>query len=89
MVFMFENLLAYSKSMKFVEEYRDPELARKLVERIITLSGIRYSPPVLPLAPVAVVCWLMEKAFTLAGQQPPFSTRSIKFFTENSSFTTT
>jgi nucleoside-diphosphate-sugar epimerase len=62
---------------------------RELVERIITLSGIRYSPPVLPLGPVAVVCWLMEKAFALTGQQPPFSTRSIKFFTENSSFTTT
>lgn len=59
---------------------------RELVEKIIAVSGIRYRPPTLPLGPVALVCRLMEKAFTLAGQQPPFSSRSIKFFTENSSF---
>ena len=59
---------------------------RELVERIIEVSGIRYSPPTLPLAPVTIICRLMEKAFALAGQQPPFSTRSIKFFTDNSSF---
>lgn len=59
---------------------------RELVERIIEVSGIRYRPPTLPLAPVTIICRLMEKAFALTGRQPPFSTRSIKFFTDNSSF---
>jgi nucleoside-diphosphate-sugar epimerase len=59
---------------------------RELVERIIEVLGIRYAPPTLPLRSVGIFCRLMEKAFALAGRQPPFSTRSIKFFTDNSSF---
>jgi len=61
---------------------------RELVETIIRLLEIRYRPPTLPLGLVVIGCQLMEKAFAIAGQQPPFSTRSIKFFTENSSFST-
>jgi nucleoside-diphosphate-sugar epimerase len=59
---------------------------RELVEKIIASAGASYRPPRLPLRPVALACRLMELAFRSIGRQPPFSTRSIKFFTESSAF---
>lgn len=59
---------------------------RELVEKIIRQLDINYRPPTLPLGPVIMGCRLMEKGFAFIGRQPPFSTRSVKFFTENSSF---
>lgn len=59
---------------------------KELVQTIITLLGIRFRPRALRPGLVAAGCRLMEKGFSIVGRQPPFSTRSLKFFTDNSSF---
>ena len=59
---------------------------RDLVTRIQTLSATRHSIPTLPLLPVLIACRVLEVVFALFNKQPPFSTRSLKFFTESSAF---
>ncbi len=59
---------------------------RELAEKIIASAGLTYRPPSLPLGPVALACRILELAFRSVGREPPFSTRSIKFFTESSAF---
>ncbi len=59
---------------------------RELVEKIIAQLKIHYRPPSLPLGLVLAGCQMMEKGFSIIGREPPFSSRSIKFFTDNSSF---
>jgi nucleoside-diphosphate-sugar epimerase len=59
---------------------------RELVDKIIAQLGVRYRPPSLPLGLVLMGCQMMEKGFSIIGREPPFSSRSIKFFTDNSSF---
>ena len=61
---------------------------RQLFDEIAKQLDSRFKPPTLPLGLVRLGCFGMEKIFSLAGQEPPFSTRSLKFFEENSSFTT-
>lgn len=59
---------------------------RELAEKIIASAGLSYRPPSLPRGAVALACRFTELAFGSVGRQPPFSTRSIKFFTESSAF---
>ncbi len=63
-----------------------PITTRELTEKIVACAGLSYQPPSLPLGPVVLACRLMELAFGSIGRQPPFSSRSIKFFTESSAF---
>jgi nucleoside-diphosphate-sugar epimerase len=61
---------------------------RMLVEEITRQLGSQFKPPTLPLGLVRIGCFGMEKVFSLAGREPTFSTRSLKFCVENSAFRT-
>lgn len=61
---------------------------RELVDEIACQLNSQFKPPKLPLGLVRLGCFGMEKIFSVAGREPPFSTRSLKFFEEDSSFTT-
>ncbi len=63
-----------------------PVTTRELVEQILAISGSDFRPPTLPLAPVALACHITERLYSLFHRQPPFSRRSLKFFTDNSAF---
>ena len=59
---------------------------RQLVELVIEELGMRYSPPRVPWWLMETACLAMEKGFGLAGREPPFSRRSLKFFSESSAY---
>lgn len=61
---------------------------RQLVELITEELGMTYTPPQAPAWLVRTACLASEKAAGLAGRKPPFSRRSLKFFTESSAFKT-
>jgi nucleoside-diphosphate-sugar epimerase len=61
---------------------------RQLVELIIEELGMRYSPPRVPWWLMESACFAMEKGFGLLGREPPFSRRSLKFFSETSAYDT-
>ena len=48
--------------------------------------GTNFRPPTVPLSIMAPVCFFVEKLWGAIGKEPPFSTRSLKFFTESSAF---
>jgi nucleoside-diphosphate-sugar epimerase len=50
--------------------------------------GVEYHPITVPEAIVTVGCTIIEKAFVAVRKQPPISSRSLKFFTESSAFST-
>ena len=62
---------------------------RQLVTLIIAELGMEYSPPRVPWWLMETACLAMEKGFGLAGREPPFSRRSLKFFSETSAYDTT
>jgi nucleoside-diphosphate-sugar epimerase len=59
---------------------------RTLVAEIIAVQGMNYRPARVPLAVMWPVCYAAEKISGAIGREPPFSTRSLKFFTESSAF---
>jgi len=61
---------------------------RELVDEIAGQVGGQFKPPTLPLGLVRLGCFGMEKMFSIMGREPPFSTRSLKFFEEDSAFRT-
>lgn len=61
---------------------------RQLVEIIVDELGMRYTPPRVPFTLMSAACLAIEKAAALARREPPFSRRSLKFFTESSAFDT-
>ena len=61
---------------------------RELVDEIARQVGSQFNPPTLPLGLVRLGCFGMEKIFSVIGREPPFSTRSLKFFEEDSAFRT-
>ena len=61
---------------------------RQLVTLIIEELGMDYSPPRVPWWLMETACLAMEKGFGLIGREPPFSRRSLKFFSETSAYTT-
>jgi nucleoside-diphosphate-sugar epimerase len=65
-----------------------PLTVNELVETICTVLDV--DPPRLriPLPMMYPACWAMEKMGSIIRKEPPFSTRSLKFFTENSAFRT-
>jgi nucleoside-diphosphate-sugar epimerase len=60
---------------------------RRLVELIVEELGIRYRPVRVPEWLMQAVCLAVEKTAGLVGREPPFSRRSLKFFTDSSAFT--
>jgi nucleoside-diphosphate-sugar epimerase len=67
---------------------RDTVTVRQLVELIIEELGMRYRPWSVPYPVMHAACFILEQAAALAGREPPFSRRSLKFFTESSAFDT-
>jgi nucleoside-diphosphate-sugar epimerase len=61
---------------------------RGLVQVASKALGVDYNPVTVPKAPVAIACTILERTFTALHRQPPFSSRSLKFFTESSAFST-
>lgn len=64
----------------------DTVSVRELIELVIAELGMAYSPPRLPTWFMAAACLVIEQAAGLAGREPPFSRRSLKFFSESSGF---
>jgi dihydroflavonol-4-reductase len=65
-----------------------PLSTRALVELIVEALGMHYRPVRLPAWLMHVACLAIEKSAALVGREPPFSRRSLKFFTESSAFVT-
>lgn len=61
---------------------------RQLIELIIEELGMNYSPPRVPWWLMQAGCLLLEKTFGLVGREPPFSRRSLKFFSDSSAYHT-
>jgi len=64
----------------------EPVPLSALVRHIIEAQQIRFRPLTIPLALMTPVCLIVEGLFKLVSKEPPFSTRSLKFFTESSAF---
>jgi nucleoside-diphosphate-sugar epimerase len=47
---------------------------------------VELRPITVPLTIMWPACFLVEQVWGLMGKEPPFSTRSLKFFTESSAF---
>ncbi|MDQ3581931.1 MAG: NAD(P)-dependent oxidoreductase [Pseudomonadota bacterium] len=59
---------------------------KDLITEIIAVQGLRFSPIRVPMGAMTALCLGMEGVFKVLGKEPPFSTRSLKFFTESSAF---
>jgi nucleoside-diphosphate-sugar epimerase len=59
---------------------------QQLVQLIIEELGMEYAPPRLPTWFMKAVCLAVEKTAAIVGREPPFSRRSLKFFSESSAF---
>jgi dihydroflavonol-4-reductase len=59
---------------------------KDLISEIIAVQGLRFSPIRVPMGVMTALCLGMEGVFKVLGKEPPFSTRSLKFFTESSAF---
>ena len=58
----------------------------KLVNAILAVEHSDYRPLRVPLPLMWPVCLAVESLAKLLGREPPFSRRSLKFFTEDSAF---
>lgn len=61
-------------------------LLDELIDAVAKAVGIDFRPATVPLAVMAPACFAVEKIWGMRGKEPPFSTRSLKFFTESSAF---
>ena len=59
---------------------------KELIGLIIEELGMNYAPPRLPTWFMGAACLAVEKAAGVVGREPPFSRRSLKFFSESSGF---
>ena len=59
---------------------------RHLLEEIASVMGVPAPRLKVPLWAMAPVCTIAEALFDVAGKEPPFSKRSLKFFTNNTGF---
>ncbi len=60
----------------------------ELIDEIIAVLDFEFRPIRIPLALMTPVCVVVERICKMLNKEPPFSTRSLKFFTESSSFNT-
>ena len=58
----------------------------QLIEEVARAVGTSFRPITIPLTIMAPACFMVEKLWGVLGKEPPFSTRSLKFFTESSAF---
>jgi nucleoside-diphosphate-sugar epimerase len=58
----------------------------KLIRAILQVEDSDFKPVSVPLAAMIPVCYLVESLAKVLRREPPFSSRSLKFFTENSAF---
>lgn len=66
----------------------DTVTIRQLIGIIIDELGIAIAPITVPLGIMRPVCAAVESIAGLAGREPPFSRRSLKFFTDSAAFET-
>jgi nucleoside-diphosphate-sugar epimerase len=59
---------------------------QRLVELVITELGMDYAPLRLPAWFMEATCLAVEKSAAIVGREPPFSRRSLKFFSDSSEF---
>lgn len=59
---------------------------KALIGEIVAVQGMNYRPARVPLALMWPVCVAVEKLSGAIGREPPFSKRSLKFFTESATF---
>jgi len=64
----------------------DAILLDRLIEAVAQAVETDFRPPTVPLSIMAPACFIVEKLWGALGKEPPFSTRSLKFFTESSAF---
>ncbi|MFO8003025.1 NAD-dependent epimerase/dehydratase family protein [Thioalkalivibrio sp.] len=64
----------------------DTVSVKELIRLIIDELGMGYAPPRLPTWFMGAACLAVEKGAGLVGREPPFSRRSLKFFSESSAF---
>jgi nucleoside-diphosphate-sugar epimerase len=57
-----------------------------LIEEVARAVGAQLRPVTVPLTVMWPACFLVERVWGVMGKEPPFSTRSLKFFTESSAF---
>jgi len=70
----------------FIIGGEDPVLLDTLIHEITLAQGSNFRPITVPLSIMTPACFGVEKLFALVGKEPPFSRRSLKFFTESSAF---
>jgi len=58
----------------------------QLIEEVAKAVGTDFRPITVPLIFMAPACFMVERLWGAFGKEPPFSTRSLKFFTESSAF---
>ena len=58
----------------------------RLFEEVARAIGTDFRTVTIPLSVMAPVCWVFEKLWGTLRKDPPFSTRSLKFFTESSAY---
>ena len=61
-------------------------LLDELIQSVESAVGSKISPVTVPLVIMYPACFLVEKTWGARGKEPPFSRRSLKFFTESSAF---
>ena len=61
-------------------------LLDRLIEEVQKAVGTRIRPVTVPLAVMYPACLAAEIVWGALGKEPPFSRRSLKFFTESSAF---
>jgi len=64
----------------------DPVSLDDLIQEVARAQDIDFKPTTVPMIVMWPACFLAEKVFGIIGKEPPFSRRSLKFFTESSAF---
>lgn len=65
-----------------------PVTLAELIDTIADVIGVPHPSLRLPVAPAKAAGTVLQTLFTALGRQPPFSRRSIDFFTSNNAFAT-
>jgi nucleoside-diphosphate-sugar epimerase len=70
----------------FVIASSEPVSVRNLTSKIAKFQHASIPAVKLPLGLTRFLASVVESAFTASGKEPPFSSRSLKFFTDNAAF---
>lgn len=65
---------------------REAVTVRELIHQMADIVGVPPPRLSVPIWFVQPLCFLIERLFTSVGKEPPLSERSLKFFTNNTSF---